>query len=167
MLKNWIPKNKRQNFIPTFETSNQRYSLWTYLMQTFPVCPAVEVGDCGSSDCNQGMVINTFFLFYFFTIDCVFCPTANSFNRRVGIGHDLGQRVRIIQKRNRSVDLKILSWKVSFCGFKESQGRNLQLDHSCSHSKIVLAKMLFMGAFADRLCSCYLRTNVGHFQVKA
>ena len=32
-----------------------------------------------------------------------------------------GQRVRIIQKRNRCNDLKILSWKVSFWGFMESQ----------------------------------------------
>ena len=51
--------------------SVQRYYLCAYLMQTFPVCSAVEVGDCGSSDCNQGMVINTIFLFYFFTLSFV------------------------------------------------------------------------------------------------
>ena len=48
----------------------------------------------------------------------------------LSIGHDLGQRVRIIQKRNRFkiidlADLKILSLKVSFCGFMESQERIL------------------------------------------
>ena len=59
------------------------------------------------------------------------------------IGHDLGQRVRIIQKRNRWVDLKILSWKVSFCGFKESQERILQLDHFCSHWSIKLPMKFF------------------------
>ena len=59
------------------------------------------------------------------------------------IGHDLGQRVRIIQKRNRGADLKILSWKVSFCGFMESQERILQLDHSCSHWWIKLPMKFF------------------------
>ena len=59
------------------------------------------------------------------------------------IGHDLGQRVKIIQKRNRWVDLKILSWKVSFCGFKESQERILQLDHFCSHWSIKLPMKFF------------------------
>ena len=51
--------------------SNQKYYLCAYLMQTFPVCPAVEVGDCGSSDCNQGMVLSTIFLVYFFTLSFV------------------------------------------------------------------------------------------------
>ena len=59
------------------------------------------------------------------------------------IGHDLGQRVRIIQKRNRWADLKILSWKVSFCGFMESQERILQLDHFCSHWSIKLPMKFF------------------------
>ena len=58
-------------------------------------------------------------------------------------GHDLGQRVRIIQKRNCWVDLKILYWKVSFCGFKESQERILQLDHFCSHWSIKLPIKFF------------------------
>ena len=58
-------------------------------------------------------------------------------------GHDLGQRVRIIQKRNRWADLKILSWKVSFCGFMESQESILQLDHSCSHWWIKLPMKFF------------------------
>ena len=47
------------------------------------------------------------------------------------------------QKRNRWVDLKILSWKVSFCGFKESQERILQLDHFCSHWSIKLPMKFF------------------------
>ena len=59
------------------------------------------------------------------------------------IGHDLGQRVKIIQKRNRWADLKILSWKVSFCGFMESQERILQLDHFCSHWSIKLLMKFF------------------------
>ena len=59
------------------------------------------------------------------------------------IGHDLGQRVRIIQKRNHWADLKILSWKVSFCGFMESQERILQLDHFCSHWSIKLPMKFF------------------------
>ena len=58
-------------------------------------------------------------------------------------GHDLGLRVRIIQKRNCWVDLKILSWKVSFCGFKESQERILLLDHFCSHWSIKLPMKFF------------------------
>ena len=40
-------------------------------------------------------------------------------------------------------DLKILSWKVSFCGFMESQERILQLDHFCSHWSIKLPLKFF------------------------
>ena len=59
------------------------------------------------------------------------------------IGHDLGQKVRVIQKINRWSDLKILSWKVSFCGFMKSQERILQLDHFCRHWSIKLPMKFF------------------------
>ena len=54
-----------------------------------------------------------------------------------------GPKSRNHPKKHHWVDLKILSWKVSFCGFKESQERILQLDHFCSHWSIKLPMKFF------------------------